>query len=434
MNLYKKFYNNRLILDAKVFSFMIKTFRLGNGSTWPGHYVLKFSPQFIRHVLSINKLKTIIVAGTNGKTTTSGMIKTILERNGKTVIQNDSGANLVNGIASTLALHSDLSGKISQDYAIFEVDENALPRVLEQVQPDYLVLLNLFRDQLDRYGEVNVIADKWEHAIEQLEDRTVLIANADDPEIAYLGTKRENSIYFGLDEKQQITTDHASDSIYCPQCGNKLHFTKRFFSHLGIWECRKCHLERPQVAITHLKTYPLVGTYNKYNSLAAALLGKSIQLDDTQIIEALNTFQPAFGRQETITYDGKNITLFLAKNPTGFNESLRTIAALGAKYILIVLNDRIPDGRDVSWIWDVDFEELVSNEQQIFVSGYRAYDMSLRLKYALSDKKLTTYPDLKNEGLLKTLKQVPQDETLFILPTYSAMLEIREILTGRKIL
>lgn len=438
--------NLLIILAGKLLSFTAKTLNLGNGSTWPGHIALIGNKQFIRQTVKKNHLKIILVAGTNGKTTTSGMIQHILKKNGYGVIQNVSGANLLNGIASTLILKTNLFGKISTDYAIFEVDENALPLVLNEITPDYLVLLNLFRDQLDRYGEVHTIADKWEKELTKLPPETTVILNADDPEIANLGNKTTGqTVYFGLDDKAKTDKqEHAADSIYCPNCHEKLTYTKRFFSHLGDWKCPKCGLHRPKIAVSSFEIYPLSGTYNEYNTHAAVALGRQIGIPDQIIGKALQTFKPAFGRQEIIEYEGKRVQIFLSKNPTGFNESLRTIKRLNARTVLFALNDRIADGTDVSWIWDVDMNILLSSLSHILVSGDRAYDMGLRIKYGIEDQspkdksqnhssKLKIIEDLE-EAIKIGLGELETNETLYILPTYTAMLETRQILTGKKIL
>jgi UDP-N-acetylmuramyl tripeptide synthase len=419
---------------GKLFSAAIQHSNLGNGSTWPGHIALKGNKNFIREFLKDSKIKIIIVAGTNGKTTTSSLLATALAKNGYTVLQNKSGANLLNGVASTLILNTNVSGKLTQDFAIFEVDENALPQVLNQVTPDYLVLLNLFRDQLDRYGEIHTIAKKWQSILSRLPDTTKLILNADDPQIAYLGNDLQTeNLYFGLNQLSDAkhATPQAADSTFCPRCSAALLFKETVFSHLGKWECKHCGLERPKVDLNSFEYYPLSGTYNKYNTHATALVLREIGLQNKEIIASLQNFAPAFGRQETIQYQNKNVQLFLSKNPTSFNQSFATIKELKASTLLIVLNDRIPDGRDVSWIWDTDLSGI--NEfKHIIVSGDRVYDMAIRIKYE-NYKNLQTFDNLEkaiNTGVELTEKE----ETFFILPTYSAMLDVRKILTGKKIL
>jgi len=431
--------NLLLIYFGKIVSQLIQLFNLGDGSTWPGHIALKVNKHFVRELLSQSKTKTILIAGTNGKTTTAKLIQTALTENNKTVVQNHSGANLLNGIASTLLLHTNIFGKLNYDYALFEIDENALPIFLKETTPEYFVALNLFRDQLDRYGEVNSIIGHWKTALEKLPKTTTMILNADDPQIAYLAKGTSATVkYFGLQSSQfgNNKLQHAADSVYCPNCGERLIFNSLAFSHLGDWHCPKCGVKRPAITDARFAVYPLPGLYNKYNVLAAIALLKQTGLSDEEINFSFAEFEPAFGRQEIITYKDKNVQIFLSKNPTSFNESYTTIRELGGKTLLLVLNDRIPDGRDVSWIWDVDLTEL--NEfKNILVAGDRVYDMALRLKYELGIKnyesRVTTCENLK-EAIDESTKLVEDNETLFILPTYSAMLEVRKILTGKKIL
>lgn len=428
--------NASLTLVGKTISKISKALNRGNGSTWPGHIALKANPNFVRDILSHSETRIIIVAGTNGKTTTASLIATVLEKNGKSVLKNESGANLLNGVASTILLNTDANGQLTQDFAIFEVDENALPQVLDQVTPDYLVLLNLFRDQLDRYGEINTITTKWEHKLSVLSERTKVILNADDPQIAYLGlrdfgNKTKQNYYFGLNETQPKQNQQAADSISCPRCGAPLIFTETTFSHLGNWRCKSCGLARPKVTQNSFSDYPLTGAYNKYNTNAAVLVLKQIGLNNKEIVEALRDFKPAFGRQEIITYKNRNVQIFLSKNPTSFNQSFATIKELGAKTLLLVLNDRIPDGRDVSWIWDTDLTGIEKFEQ-IIIAGDRVYDMALRVKYE-DYKRYKTYEKLA-DAIAEGIESLDEKETLYILPTYSAMLESRKILTGKKIL
>lgn len=430
--------NILLIGLGKLLSFFSKVFNLGHGSTWPGHIALNINKDFIKHLLRKNPhLKIILIAGTNGKTTTGKLIRSILENNGIRVIHNEEGANLLNGIASALIKDVQIIGKLTGDIAIFEIDENTLPLIADELTPDYVVLLNLFRDQLDRYGEVNTIARKWKEAIQKLSSKTTLILNADDPQIAFIGKHGHRDVqYFGLDDDTvgQKKYQHAVDSTYCLNCGNKLSYKIVYFSHLGDWECNNCKEKRPKLTLSRALNYPLAGVYNRYNTLAAVLLAKANNISNETIEQSLKSFSPAFGRQEKLSVNGKSVQLFLSKNPTSFNESLRTIREYGAKNILLVLNDRIPDGRDVSWIWDVDFEEVIDSRRSISVAGDRVYDMALRLKYGdISLKEHQTYTDLKS-AISENLKIIKKNKTLYILPTYSAMLEVRKILTGKKIL
>lgn len=424
-----------LIYLGRLIIFFSRLFNIGHGSTWPGHIALTLNKKFIVDAFRNSKAKTIIIAGTNGKTTTAKLIQTILEKSEYKIFRNRAGANLLNGLASSIISESNHLGKLDYDFAIFEVDENTLPLVVEQISPNFVVCLNIFRDQLDRYGEVDTIVKRWKRSLNKLPKTSMLILNADDPQIAYLGKNaKAKTLYFGLDNKKigQSELQHAVDSTYCPNCNSKLSFEIVYFSHLGNWQCLKCSLKRPKLNMLTSAVYPLPGIYNRYNTLAAILVAKKIGIDEKITQQALKNFQPAFGRQELVQVNNKKVHLFLSKNPTSFNESLRTVVELGAKNLLIVLNDRIPDGRDVSWIWDVDVEKLVDNIKNIVVSGDRTYDMALRLKYA-SSSKFKIEENLK-KAIYLSLKQTSNTETLYVLPTYSAMLEVRKILTGRKIL
>jgi len=449
-----------LVILGKIISYVSQLVNLGYGSTWPGHVTLSINKNFIREIIKANpQLKIILIAGTNGKTTTGKLIQTILENSGKKVFQNEAGANLLNGISSSLIRYSNKVGKLNYDFAIFEVDENTLPLALKEITPNYLILLNLFRDQLDRYGEVNTIADKWKQALKKLSKSTTLILNADDPQIAYLGLQQNSKslgsdskqprvlnrsytsgFYFGLDDKtlHQTSHQHAVDSTYCPNCNSKLYYNSIYYSHLGDWECKNCGNKRPKNIFSNPPPSRLSGSYNLYNILAAVLVAKNIGVTNKLINDSLKTFTPAFGRQEILKVDGKKVQIFLSKNPTSFNESLRTIKSLGAKNVLFVLNDRIPDGRDVSWIWDIDTEEYIKNFNSVVLSGDRAYDMGLRLKYSyfsefpISNFQFQIVGDLK-KAISLSLNKTNKSETLYVLPTYSAMLEVRKILTGKKI-
>lgn len=420
------------ILLGKLLINLNQVLNLGSGSTWPGHIALKLNNSFIKDILSHSKTKVVIVAGTNGKTTTGRLITSIIRENNKSYLQNKAGANLINGLASTLIKGSSITGKLNKDYLIFEADENALPDVVQQTNADYIICLNLFRDQLDRYGEIDSIAKRWHEAIENLNSKTTLILNADDPQIAYLSNNsKAKHLFFGLSEKGKETTSHGADSTHCPKCGTKLDFANVSFSHLGSWGCSNCGLKRPKLNVSSLEKFPLVGTYNKYNALAAALFAKAEKISEDTIKKSYTNFTPAFGRQEKTSYKGKNVQLFLSKNPTSFNESLETIKSLGGRNILIILNNRIPDGLDVSWIWDINFEDILNSDFNIAVSGDRTYDMSLRLKYA----NFFNHSNYSIEQTLnKMIEEVNPDETLYILPNYSAMLDIRKIITGKKIL
>jgi len=438
------FLDRVVITNAKTVSQTSTGLGIGAGETWPGELALKLRPKIASYFGKQFTKGVILVVGTNGKTTTTLMIKKILEANGNRVVHNATGANLLNGIVSSCIRQTDWKGNLNADYGLFEVDENSFPIVLKYITPKRIVILNLFRDQLDRYGEVDVIIEKWQRVLEDLPMQTEVMLNSDDPSVVYFGKLVKGKVtYFGLNDPKEYLkiAEHATDSTFCPQCGARLTYEGIYYSHIGIWHCEKCNLKRP---IPDVYTFPKVldGLYNQYNTLAAVALSKSLGIKESLIKQALTSFVPAFGRQEEIVVDyptspadggirgaKRKVKLFLSKNPTGFNASLRTIIELGAKNVFLVLNDRIPDGRDVSWIWDVDFEMLPKHMRTI-VSGDRIYDMALRLKYA--DVKIHVESDLE-VGVRRAIVALPTQETLYILATYSAMLDVRKILTGKRI-
>lgn len=419
------------VILGKLISTISKTFRLGAGATWPGEIALRIHPRILR-ILAARVPHLILVAGTNGKTTTVKMIETILAGQGKSVMRNASGANLDNGLVS--ALLTDIYAK----YVIFEVDEATLPNVLKDVTPEIVVLTNLFRDQLDRYGEVDTIAEKWLVALGGLDGHTTVIVNCDDPHLSFIGSQLKTKVkYFGLEDPTLFLPkmQHATDTIYCPNCGARLTFAGVYFSHLGKWACGHCSFTPPKEDVTARDfESPIEGVYNTYNTLAAALTCRVLGIGDQEIKLGLTHFTAAFGRMENIVVRGRRVKILLSKNPTGFNESLRTVADSQDKGpVLILLNDRIPDGRDVSWIWDVDFE-FYRDFPKYLVSGDRVYDMAIRLKYAEIDGKKIDVIRSLTDAVDQAVYSVSENEVLWVLATYSAMLDVRKILTGRKIL
>lgn len=439
--------NQFLITQGKILSKLAKIANLGHGSTWPGHIALTLHTSFIKDLLKKSKTRVVFIVGTNGKTTTTTLLRHILKTAQKKVIHNESGANLLNGIASTLLLHSSpLSAKVEADIALFEVDENAFPLICEEITPDMIVFLNLFRDQLDRYGEVNTVAFKWQETLTRIPSSTRLFLNADDPQIAFLGQIAKQRVsYFGVNEpqKKQDAIDHSSDSTYCPNCETKLTYSKNYYSHIGIWTCPGCEFSYPSHVFTNAPSYPLYGLYNKYNVNAATLVAEYLGVPKNVINKAFSSFQPAFGRQEKLVYEGKSAEIILVKNPAGFNQALVTVLEQKAKHLLLVLNDRSADGTDISWIWDIDVEQLHKvKDLKLTLSGQRVYELALRLKYGGFGKiehgtwntENTQIIENLQEAITRAFSSVEKNEKLYILPTYTAMLEVRKLLTGKKIL
>jgi UDP-N-acetylmuramyl tripeptide synthase len=426
---------------AKSVTFMVRSLRLGAASVLPGSIARRIEPRLLQLLSQQVQNGVILVAGTNGKTTTSLFLREILERKGFRVAHNSTGANLENGLMTALMESTNLVGTLDVDYAILEVDENILPKVLAPIQPKLILCLNLFRDQLDRYGEVDTISKRWGSAIATLPPETIIVANADDPTICHLGQQlsQQRVSFFGLNEPEQYleAIPHAVDSIYCPKCGHALDYKGVYLSHMGEYTCPSCGFTRSKPTLNS-REWPqiLIGLYNKYNTLAAATAAIELGIDQATVRDSIPNFQPAFGRAEELKINGKQVRILLSKNPVGTNETIRVVTQSNNQTTLLVLNDRIQDGEDVSWIWDVDTEKLVQRGGTLVVSGDRAYDMALRLYY--SEPKLDNNCNLIVEEDLRqaintALEHTPDNETLHILPTYTAMLDVREVLTGKKI-
>lgn len=426
-------------------TFLVHLLHLGAASVLPGEIARRLQPEVLSLLFEQVRQGVILIVGTNGKTTTALLLRTILEDQGWRVAHNASGANLMNGLITTLLQNTNLNGQLDADYAILEVDENVLPLVLRSCQPQFIVGLNLFRDQLDRYGEVDTISRRWKDAIDPLPSETFVILNGDDPTLCYLGQQLPQKVLcFGLSEPDTYLDEipHAVDSMYCPKCGQPLDYQGVYLSHLGDYHCPSCSFTKCPLAVDS-REWPqmLIGRYNKYNTLAAGLVASQLGIDQASIYETIKTFRAPFGRAEELQVGSKSVRILLSKNPVGMNETIRTVNELekmaGTSTKLLVLNDQTPDGTDVSWIWDVDTEKLVVSGGTVVVSGDRVYDMALRLRYSQTDQdknfNLIIKEDL-SEAIATALEYTPVNQTLYILPTYSAMLEIRGLLTGRKIL
>jgi len=426
---------------AKGVTLMVRWLGLGAASVLPGSIARRIEPRLLGLLSQQVKNGVILIAGTNGKTTTALLLCTILERQGYRIAHNSTGANLENGLMTALIENADLVGRLNVDYAILEVDENIVSKVLKPLKPRIILCLNLFRDQLDRYGEVDSISKRWTEVISTLPLETVVIPNADDPTLSYLGQQLpQRVLFFGMNEPEQYleAIPHAVDSIYCPRCGYSLDYEGVYLSHLGDFSCPQCGFSKSKPQLESREwSQILVGLYNKYNTLAAVTGALELGVDRAIIQETIENFQAAFGRAEDLVVNNQRVRILLSKNPVGTNETIRVVTPSNDSTTLLVLNDRTPDGTDVSWIWDVDTEKLVERGGTLVVSGDRVYDMALRLRYSekSSDSKvnLIIEEDLRR-AMAIALKHTPNNETLHILPTYSAMLEVREILTGRKIL
>ncbi len=423
----------------------------GSGATAaPGLLALKIDPDFVRKFSKKIKNGSIIVSGTNGKTTTSRLIFDILSTKHK-IIHNRQGSNLLRGIASTLVAAASLFGKIGQNLGLWEVDEATLPEAIVSTNPKTIVLLNLFRDQLDRYGEVDTVRAKWQKTISQLDRLATLDLNSDDPGGSILAKDFKGKvIYFGVGDKKlnlpQIT--HVADIRHCLNCGSNLNYSALLSAHMGHYACPKCGFVRPspQVTASNLKFnhdfstegkftihnsrftvhYQLPGLYNVYNILAASSLADCLKIDHSKIKDKIEKFSAAFGRFQSFSIQGKSVLIFLIKNPAGANEVLRILSLKNNITVLALLNDKIADGRDVSWVWDTNWEILAGKIKNLAISGTRCWDLAIRFKYAGIKLSKSNIHENINYSIKQSLNKLGSNDTLIILPTYTAMLEIQK--------
>jgi lipid II isoglutaminyl synthase (glutamine-hydrolysing) len=430
----------------------------GGGTTLPGRLLLRLAPDAISRLGAQLQGGSVIVSATNGKTTTAGMLAAALRAAGRVPVHNRAGSNMPWGVATALLEQRGEEG-------LFEVDEAWLPRIAAELKPRLIVLGNLFRDQLDRYGELEHLADEWAELVAALAGRTGFALNADDPLIADLGrdrdlARRAGVTYFGIDDPSQALPElqHAFDAKHCRRCGAPYAYERAFVGHLGHYSCPRCHADRPQadVAATRIDLegmrgsrvtvrapegetelrLPLPGLYNVYNALAALTAALRLGIPLERAASALGEMEAVFGRVETIEVDGKAVSILLIKNPAGANEVLRTLLleahASGDRRGLdlwIALNDRIADGRDVSWVWDADFELLAGQVRHVACAGTRAAEMAVRLKYAGLPPEAITVEEAIDSSLDRAVAEA--DGSLFALPTYTALLELRNLLAKR---
>jgi len=421
----------------------------GGGTTIPGKLLATVDPGAIDRLAARLPEGCVVVSATNGKTTSTAMAAEIL-RPSRRLAHNAAGANLVSGVASSL-LAAD-----SAELGLFEIDEFALPELLRRLRPRVLCLGNLFRDQLDRYGELELVAERWRDAVDELPQGAQVVFNADDPQLAAIGTARPGSVAFGLDDPRvaRASLQHATDSKYCLTCGTPFDYAAAYVGHLGDYRCPNGHQSRPPLEVAaheielvgleraaFLLVTPegsrrvelaLPGLYNVYNALAAAALTRGAGASLDEIVAGLARFSAAFGRFERIEVGDKRALVLLIKNPAGANEAVRTLVDGGSPRVLVAaLNDEIADGRDVSWIWDVDFEPLLPELETLVASGGRAGELALRFRYGGFDEgAIEVEPDLA-AALDRGLELTPPGGELVVLPTYTAMIGLQRILTAR---
>lgn len=411
-------------------------------SSKPGAIAMKVCPDVLKILSKKVKKEIIAVCGTNGKTTTNNIIDKILTDKGYRVVCNNVGANMLSGIVTAFIEKTDIFGKLSCDYATLEMDEASAVKIFDHLSPSLMVITNLFRDQLDRYGEIDLTANYLKSALDKAKDAKLLI-NGDDPVCAKIAKDSGRCISFGINENLNINLDETKEGQFCAYCGNKLTYNYYHYSQLGDYFCENCDFKRPQIdfVATGLNINDGLkftvngeldidvnyrGFYNVYNILGAISAVSLLNVDLKDINEILSDYKPQIGRMEAF-YIGKPVVLNLAKNPAGFNQAIHTVLAdQRKKDIIVAVNDKENDGIDVSWIWDVDFEKLGDEKvSKLGFLGTRKYDLELRFKYAEVNKESKVYDDLKTaiEELLKS-----DSEILYLLVNYSVIFEAQEIL------
>ncbi len=427
-----------------------------NGATAaPGYVAEQIDPNLLKKLGKINfKNGVVLVTGTNGKTTTTKVLADVLENAGITYVNNHAGSNLSRGVISSILTKADMRGLTQADVGLFEVDEAYVPQVAEALQPKMIVVMNLFRDQLDRYGELDSIANKFRLTFQNLHS-TTLVLNADDPLVASLGMKLNNRIkvlYFGISDKNAFTElkhDHTADSILDPFTGESLIYTQKYFGHIGVYADKSGKFSRPKPQIDVITvTNPnsksinikvknttevisqyinLAGNYNIYNVLPAFALAQLFQIEESIVTKTLANLSAAFGRTEVMQVGKSKISLYLVKNPTGFNQVIQSfIQKNDSAPLLFAINDKIADGRDVSWLWDCAIEDFAQRSGPVVVSGSRALDMQLRLIYAGYKGKILCEPDLAKA--IAKAHSLAKKGVVIALPTYTAMLGLRAII------
>ncbi len=427
----------------------------GGGTVIAGHLVPRIAPGALRDVTRSLPHGSIVVSGTNGKTTTTRLLSHILRGAGMRPIHNRAGANLLSGLFTAIAQGTDWQARPLGDVGLFEVDEATVPAALQHIQPRVLLLHNIFRDQLDRYGEVHFVARLWRESVAALAPETTVLLNADDPLVAGLPslTSGPTVLTYGIDDESvgSPTLPHAADARLCPRCGGALRYSLVFYGHLGHYQCTNCEFARPtpSVVATAIELLGddgsnltistpdgvmrarlgLPGLYNVYNALAAVAVCISLGIRRDTVARGLETFTAAFGRLERIQVEDRQLFLALVKNPVGFTEVLRTILTRpGRRTLLIAINDLFADGTDVSWLWDVEFERLRDRVNVAVCTGLRADDMAVRLKYAGVEPERIRIDSDPRRAIELALAAAEPAETVYVLPTYTAMLALRDIL------
>ena len=450
------------VVAGKAFGAASRRLGRGGGTALPGVVAQRIEPRLSSRLARQLGRGRAIVTGTNGKTTTARMLAEIAAAAGAAPVHNRSGSNLMRGIGATLLAAAGIDGRIRRASArcgVFEVDEATVPAAIRALHPGVAVYTNLFRDQLDRYGEVDTILQLWRRSLRALPPGATLVLNADDPSVAGLADGWGGALlWFGVEldggAGEQRQAEHAADARWCHACGAEYAYAPLYFGHIGNWHCPGCGRKRPDpdIRVTAVAandgaagqrldvevrgralafTLPLDGLYNVYNAAAALGAAQALGFDAAAATRTLAGFAAAFGRQERLAIAGRELQMLLCKNPAGMNQALAAVLADRTPlHLLIALNDGVQDGRDISWIWDVDFEQLAGRAESIVAAGNRAGDQALRLKYAGMGE-ATMVEREPQPALDRALALTPAGGRLYVLPTYTAMLRLRELAAAR---
>lgn len=442
---------------AKASARAVRLLRMGYGSSLPGKVARRIDPGALSALAGQVRRGTAMITGTNGKTTITKLLAAILTESGAQVFYNRGGANLASGITATFALNASSGGRLDADYALLETDEATMPKVAPDLRPRVILANDFFRDQLDRFGELDSAVESLKKALPSLSPDGTLVLNADDPLCVSAGeTSERRKLYYGLEAELGAAGpgSQAADAVFCPVCRGRFTYARRSYSHLGDWACAECGYRRPrpdvyaeEIELLGMRgsrvtvvtpagrlalKVSLPGLYSVYNVLAAIAAAIALGAPLDAVAPALEKAAGGFGRAEFFRLDGREGCLLLVKNPTGFNQVLATLALDSSpKTLLFAINDRIADGRDISWLWDVDFEQLWNRPEiatGVRVTGDRAEDMAVRLKYSGPRELRPEVVRPPEEALRQALAATPEGSTLYVLATYTAMLELWEII------
>jgi len=452
------------IFVAKLAAKLIRLCGLGMASNLPGKIAIAIDPNILSYLSRQLSRGCLAVTGTNGKSTTSGLLASILKQAGYQVIHNRQGANLIAGITAAFIEAAELNGSLQGNFGLLEVDEAALPLLVKVINCQSIVVTNLYRDQLDRYGELDKTAKLIAQGIQEKNSSAIL--NADDPNVCNLFCPA-TKVFYGLnynsanskqntnngDAHNQPSHEVSTEEIsYCPQCGHEI--TYALSENLtGAWGCPQCNYKRPpldfyaseiELFAAHSKltlstaqdssniSLPLPGLFNIYNATAAGAAASHLGIDLKTIKRGLEEYKTLFGRSEKLRINDRLVIIQLIKNPAGASKSLASLTNSKCAKVLIAINDNLADGRDISWLWDANFEVLSDIGSSFIVSGQRAQDMAVRLKYAGVDSSNITCTPSISLALEQALQEMPTESTLWLLPTYTALLEIQKILKQYK--